>query len=134
MISVLVHFTGRQIRTLISSAVEGGIRYWGLIDGYRLARRVKWVDFLPAGDLYPDDGECWDPYDLIPLVPGCALRITDRETEKSYWLGPRAIARGLRLIAQDHPRDMADILAGDADADTADHFFQLALFGQLIYG
>lgn len=52
----------------------------------------------------------------------------------AYRLDREKIARGLGLMAAQHPRHFCRVVDGSADHVTGDVLIQLALFGELKYG
>jgi hypothetical protein len=106
------HSFGRErIDGLLVGAFEGGSNYW-----IRSASPVN-------------EGE--DFYEVAPYSGG--LCVVDGDGQSNY-LTPSALRRGLQTMADKYPRHMADLLAKNDDATTADVFLQCCLFGTLIYG
>lgn len=151
----------KEIRYLLSSALEGGSNYWYYICDVKLAPGLVYEDFREGGRMTID--EYFPATQLIPFVPGCALIILSilddgvtaflAEMDEfarsggevkwgelnipshitSYVLDRDTIWRGLQLMADQHPRVWARFQDEDADADVADLFLQLALFGECRY-
>lgn len=113
---VVMTITPEQIADLIITAFEGGISYWcgsaDLIKGETTER--PWYS---DPKLYEQDFQ---------------VRMTDVEDDTIVWtLGPADLRQGIEKL----PEAVLDrILRSDYDADDADTFIQLCLFGELVYG
>lgn len=126
-----------RIRSLLCSAFEGGSNYWYMHEGEKLAPGLTYQDFRTGGKM--QFAEYWHPWQLIPLVDGCSLILSDKEEDdgpnKQTWILDRAaIDRGLQTLAAKYPHHFADILDENDDANTGDAFLQCCLFGELVYG
>lgn len=121
-LTVNYEITTEQVEDLLSCAFEGGVGYWCMITDYEI----------------PEGVEVTYKHIELPLRGGAVICVesNDGETEQETpWRVDRdAIERGLRLLALKRPRDFADLVNGNMDADTGDNFLQLALFGELVYG
>lgn len=53
---------------------------------------------------------------------------------KQHTLDRAAVEKGLNLMPKVSPRQWGAFLDGQEDAETADQFMQLALFGKIVYG
>jgi hypothetical protein len=122
-------FTREQIADVLCSALDaayGSSYYW--IEKMKKVSPTSWeFDSEPRceeGKHYRQD---------YPLNPGGALLISD-EDNKDFRLDLNAIQRGLGILASKYPHHFADIIAGNADADTGDALVQCCLFGDIIYG
>ncbi len=112
-----------QISSLICSAFEGGSNYW-----CKITKKIKPTTW----EFDSDPGTHW-LHDYA-LNPGGALFITDVDNEhKAVRFDTTAIEKGLAILAKDHPKHFADILADDADAETGDVFLQCCVFGEIVY-
>lgn len=128
-----------RVRDLLVSALEGGCNYW--CHGYKrqFASDVEIVDFKRGGRFFNEEyGPGLERY-VIPFVEGCALlmRVLEDEDEGKYAyhrLDRTAMQRGLSLMLQKYPKHASDFLEENDDANTADVWLQLALFGEVIYG
>ena len=111
----------QRIQDLLCCALEGGSNYWiaGCRKGY------------PAGKTREDYKF---PHLELPLTEGGSLIIDPGEGEEPKTLDRAACLRGLQVMADKYPKDFADFLAENDDADTGDVFLQCALFGEVIFG
>lgn len=113
------HTIDRQrLEDLLVTAFEGGSNYWiARAEPLRSGRRDLYEAAFDGGVNIYISAERGDP----------------RSGEK-YRLNLSNMERGLQVMADKHPRHMADILAGNDDATTGDVFLQLCLFGDVVYG
>lgn len=114
-----------QIENLLCSALEGGSNYWCVVSKYVAPRNFK------------NSSEDMAKYKHIsyPINVGGALHIEDNEDGKEKGvLNIIAIKKGLALMAKEQPKHFAEIVNENDDADTADVFLQLCVFGKLIFG
>jgi hypothetical protein len=119
----------QRVADLLCSAMEsGGIAYWACVERTRKPRK-------PIAYTSPKDGAIYPLMDY-PLCKGGAVILRDTEDEKRALLvlDFEAIQRGLALMPVRSPRHWADFVAEDSDANTADVFVQLCVFGEVIYG
>lgn len=95
----------QRVEDLLCSAYEGGSNYWATADGpYTQAFKPEGVD------------------------------ITEIEDGVAHTLNPKAIQRGLGIMASDYPRHWANFLAEEDDAETGDVFLQCCVLGEIVYG
>lgn len=127
-----VTVTFEQIANLLGSAFDPSVAstaYWADIKGY----------IEPKVRTYVGDTD-WDKnyykYMYHPLNEGGGIVVEDIEDpDNGPWtLDFRAIQRGLQLMAEKHPRHFSDLINENDDAETADVFVQLCLFGEVVYG
>lgn len=112
------HTIDRQrLEDLLVTAFEGGSNYWISKVRWKSAKRDAYEAAFDDGVSIYISAERGDP----------------RSGEK-YRLNLSNMRRGLQLMADKYPRHMADILAENDDATTADVFLQLSLFGEVVYG
>lgn len=127
---------GHSIKGLLCSAFEGGSNYWYFIDNEKteFAAGITFDDFREGGK-QQDPNDYWHWCQLIPMTPGCALWIGDKDDDEAELrkLDLDAIERGLQLLRDKHPRHWADFVTGNDDADTGDTFLQLCLFGEVVF-
>lgn len=134
----------RQIRDVLASGFEGGTGYWALIWGYQFAPGLQYSDFQEGGKMQLPD-EYWHPLQLIPLVPGCAVLLVDgnevdRNSDKlpegvPVWkLDRQALHDGLQVMAEHHLHHWRNFVEDGGDAETADVYIQLCLFGEIVFG
>ena len=135
----------QRLLDLVITALDGGISYWAptytttFPDGFNIAD-LTWLED-------PEDWEVkenLEQYENVrldyfaPLVEGGSINLEDAEDPDS---NPKPITlqslqAALAIMANDKDlsRHFADILSEDEDAITADVLFQIAAFGELVYG
>lgn len=118
-----------RVSSLLCSALEGGSNYW-----YRVEKFVKPKAFT----FRFDTAEVFRHLDY-PLNAGGALLISDvhaagEEKKRTERLSLASVRRGLKVMAQKHPKHFGDFLAQNDDASTGDVFLQCCLFGEVVYG
>lgn len=115
--------TDKGVKDLLACALEGGSNYW-----YNIEKVFR--THLDTKDP--------DVYDAIVDGQGVLVGLLNEDEDvngKTQWvLNREAVARGLQVLANDRPELFAKIALEDYDADDADVFLQLTLFGELIYG
>jgi hypothetical protein len=62
------------------------------------------------------------------------VRLRDALEDRVHILNHAAVIRGLEVLAQKYPERMAEIINDEDDAETADVFLQVCLFGEILYG
>lgn len=114
------------IAGLLCSGFEGGVGYWCVI--------VDYVEPEAPRSTGGDD-KIFKHIDY-PLLKGGAVVCsrTDVEDPKRLILNREAVERGLKLMAENHPRHFTDFIEGDSDSTTGDIFIQLCLLGKVVYG
>lgn len=131
--------TLKDMADLLTTALEGGSGYW-----------IDFVDiFYPKGHTsasYKEGGEFEDKHSYgIPvynvwMYDGGYLKIhTEDEVDnkKVFVFDMKAIKKGFELMSKGKAtpiRHWNDFVNDNYDADTADVFLQLALFGEVIFG
>ena len=113
-----------KIQNLITTAVEGGCRYW-------------------ASFKCPDNWrEKYDCYQDIPFKDG-NIEVYDIDTDELLgYLNRASIKVGLQLMAdrkdikgKEVPaRHFKNLATDNEDDETADVFMQLAVMGEIVYG
>lgn len=123
MIKIQTSITDKRLQDLLCNALEGGSNYWYRIERYN----------YPEGETKESLGIEFAHIEL-PFKGG-SLTITAPEEEdgKEYTLDYKAIKRGIRTLAREHPRHFADFITENDDAITGDLFLQGCLFGKQIY-
>lgn len=115
---IKIEVTDQTIDDTLCAAFEGGSAYWARID--------RGTDRAAVGARYsheiPMRGGVLQL--VCPDYPECIARPLDRA----------AIAAGLKLMAEQHPRHFADMIGENGDATTGDVLVQLAVFGELVFG
>lgn len=143
-ITVTNDVTMKQLLNLLVGAWEGGSNYWYLVKDQILADGVSLEDIKPEpqGRCHKEvagEGEYYPRYMVVPFIPGCSLVITSLEDDevngkKEWLLNLDTLAAGIQIMATKYPRHFADFKNEDDDAETADVFLQVCLFGEIIYG
>ena len=127
--SITHDITFEEISDLLITAFEGGSNYW--------IESIQYVD-PPTVDFHPDSsypGEKHNRYAYVPLCDGGAMLIKGDGVSGWKTLNKEAISRGLGLMEKLEwaQRHLVNIVNDNADAETADVFLQLCLFGELVY-
>jgi len=129
-----ISITVEQVMDLLLGALEGGSNYWYYIPGFQEPSDMSKV---PAGE--------FNSVELCAWSDG-HIKICDKEAfydhqsgnsqeEPQRWiLNEEAMKKGLDLMHNQHIKHFADFVIGDGDANTADVFLQMCLFGELVYG
>lgn len=123
---------------VLVTAFEGGIGYWSCLCKHIEPDEAEGVDLA---DL-KDDSE-YPPYGYYPLTATGFLLLCDAEDDgisvdgwpEQYWVLDRdAITRGASVMSLEYPLAWERILREEFDADDADIFVQLSVFGEVVYG
>ena len=128
-----LNVTEDRVRDLIVSAFEGGSNYWIESITTKIGDGLVYEDFKEGGR-FAVDGEYFPGHILVPFHPKCSLEIKNQDEEKSFTLNVDSMKRGLDLMAKNHANHWSNFVTEDDDADTADVFLQLCLFGEIVYG
>ncbi|WP_316196683.1 hypothetical protein [Bradyrhizobium sp. SZCCHNS3053] len=114
-----VSIDARKVADQIVTAIEGGSGYW-------------MNSFKPEGEIttkvspWYDDENIWSGEFKIRVE-------VDGEDEPKF-LTPESIRNGLNWLAQKHAWRIDQIVNESGDAETADVFIQVCLFGDIVYG
>lgn len=118
-----LELSDKEVVSIYTTAMEGGIGYWAIANEY------KWMY------LYED----WNN-DIVKELDDDQVLVLLSDTEdddfKDVELTPAKIRAGVKLLIEKYPH-MYQILDGDefnVDADGADAIVQLGLFGEIVYG
>lgn len=127
--------TVERVMDLVVSALEGGSNYW-----YYIIESRNPIDEskIPEGEYHPMERCVWG---------GGYLKICDKEEYfneepdeqakhlKTWLLNEDALKKGLELmVTKEYIGHFADFVQEKGDANTADIFLQLCLFGEVVYG
>jgi hypothetical protein len=118
-----IELSDKEVVSIYTTALEGGIGYWAIADEY------KWQY------LYED----WKNDIVHPLEPDQVLVVlsdTEDDDFKDEQLTPAKIRAGVKLLIEKYPH-MYQIINDNefhVDADGADAVVQLGLFGEIVYG
>jgi len=109
------------------AAFEGGSNYW--LRGWAWAGKKEPKDSIciwyADEELYNEDMLIEVEYDDPD---------SDDGSTKEYKITYKDLVKGLKVMANDHPRHFANMIGDNADAITADVFLQCVLFKDVIYG
>jgi len=120
MVTRETRITNRDIADLLVTAFEGGVNYW--MDE---AEPLGDFDFKKAP--WYDDESFWDQ-------PGAKFKLHDLDQDKWHVIDKPRIAVGFSLFASQHKEHFEDFANENYDAITADVWFQLCVFGEIVYG
>lgn len=116
----------KDVLNLIVTALEGGSNYW-----YEITEVIEPIEIEPTGDEFMDTHRIYK----APINKGGALKIADNEDETyNGLLNIESIQKGLQLMAEQYPNHFNDFVKEEYDAETADVFLQLAVFGEIVFG
>jgi hypothetical protein len=115
-VTTKVTITAEQVANLMTSALEGGSGYW--IES--VSPRYKNHEEYSLASAYGPD--------MIARI----FKAEDDETP--CILSHATIQRGLDLMSHIAPNHWGDLVQETDDAETADVFLQLCLFGEIVYG
>lgn len=107
---VIISVPENRIVDMFISACEGGSNYW--------CSKVTPI------------GKSKDPYKA--MLKG--FKAVDNDSKKTYVVEPVMIDLALTLMAQDHGKHFSNMITEINDNSMADVFFQLCVFGDVIYG
>ncbi len=110
--------TTGMLADLMVTAIEGGCGYW--------AHEIEVVD---GTDLYEP------PYYADPhfYCSPFKLALTDCEGDV-HSINADTLAKGWRLLNELYPRRALAVVDETYDAEDADVFLQLAVYGEIVYG
>jgi len=115
-ITTTVIVTTERVADLLCCALEGGSTYWC-------------EAFRPAS--YPEGAE----YGHEAVAQGVPFKV---KPDDEAWLeidnSPERITATLQRLATELPRHWEDFAQENEDAITGDLFFQLLVFGEIVYG
>ena len=126
------------IEEVLVTALEGGINYWGCLDGEDLNVLYNWLDEkIKSGELKRDDRVHYGWMDA--MFQGCPHKIAVYDIEDDELLGYLSmenIGKGLQLAVEDYPETYAQHFPeyNDGDVMSADVLFQLMVMGDVVYG
>ena len=118
--------TQQELEDMLTTAFEGGSNYWIL-----KIRTTKTNKEIPEQEFLAED-----------IASGRVLEIAvyDNEEEdddgkpKKYLVTRKKMIEAFQLMADKQPRHFQDFADDNSDAITGDVWFQLAVFGDVIYG
>ena len=130
------------IEEVLVTALEGGINYWGCLDGEDISVFHKWFEEkIEAGELKRDENIHYRWMDT--MFQGCPYKIAvydveedDEDEEPLGYLSMENIGKGLQLAMRDYPSVYAQHFPeyDSGDVISADVLFQLMVMGDVVYG
>lgn len=146
---ITIKITKEDVVGILSSALNGGINYWGEVD-YRPEVYNKTHDWLKENiESDYDDGEiCYEEVLAQILFDGKHITIRDVENEeKETWLSLSNLSIGIQKAFQEGYYSSYNWLIPDGDgfgewhletsqidSEVADVIIQLAVLGEVVYG
>lgn len=119
-VRVPMKFARGRIADMICNAMEGGSTYWLMVVNLQDGK-ASW----PEGCEYMSD----------VIASGLARWVFYTEEDDLDSRYPEAtVAGALSLMAREFPEQFQLFVLEQDDADTADIFFQLLCFGEIVYG
>lgn len=145
---ITVKITKEDVVDILSSALYGGIRYWGEVvpNDRHYEEAEKWLRENAVSDF--DDGTiCYEEIIAQILFSGRSVTVRDVEGDRETWLSLSNLAIGIQTAFREGYYSSYHWLApvGDGfgewhlntaqiDARVADAIIQLAVFGEIVYG
>lgn len=130
IIKTEVEVTPRRIADLMVSVIEGGIGYWCKSVKLNIPPEIHfkspWYD---QEEIYNDPGLSIEVVELDPS--------SDKNVEGSWIINLKSMERAFYLMQEfGNPKGFhwRDFINENDDAITADVWFQLAVFGEVVYG
>ena len=138
-IKIGVEISVERFAESLIAAFEGGSNYWYLIN-----TDEQWIDVVNRFDIQLAKQENRDRklpltqriVNAIASVDNFFIPIYDIENpdEKLGELSRTGLIDGIKILAENYADVFARINTDEYDAGDADVFFQLCLFGEVIYG
>jgi hypothetical protein len=122
-----LNITKEQIADQLCTALEGGSNYWymlGDIDRIYFDKSLTLVDNLVRSFLVDKEYEL-NVYDI---------ESGEDEPDLLGKVTYKSIGNAFTLMGTHYPKQLANILSGDYDADDSDVWFQLATMGEVVFG
>lgn len=116
---VTIQLTAKDIDSIMSSALEGGIGYWAVLD-----------NSTPDFEAKPDNRYTTEWATQL-LLDGKTIEFYDNEDEDERWtLDLDKVIKGFAQNYEERPHDNS---LENGDATTADCIIQYALFGDVMF-
>jgi hypothetical protein len=123
-IQTTVDVSSQQIADLIVTAFEGGIAYW--CESAHLTHKPTYT---------PDPHEVGVvAYSHRQVYEGDFRFEVRTHDGEEFIVGPDELGAGLALFASKYPKQFADFVEENYDAETADMFWQIVCMKDVIYG
>jgi len=128
-ITAQVEIDNEKIEDLFVTALEGGSNYW--YDLHETATTIM--------NKYKMDGKIVRPQSIRfseAIKAGEKIPVHDIEDGESLlgYVELSKVEKAFALMQEKYPDHFADVINDNADAITADVFFQLCVMGEVIYG
>ena len=145
---VTIKITKEDVVDILSSALGGGISYWGGIvpNDRHYEEAKKWLRENAEPD-YDDGMICYEEIIAQILFSGKSVTVRDIEDDKESWLSLSNLARGIETAFREGYYSSYNWLVPDGDgfgewhletsqidSEVADVIIQIAVFGQVVYG
>lgn len=123
----------QMVANLLTNAWDSGaVAYWG----------IRGATTVPGNYTPPKSHpEMWEAKYVAPMLGGSVVffdsetcDMDDDDQPHDWTLDGKAIQRGLDCFHEQAPRHYVDAIRENDDAETADVFVQLCLFGEIVYG
>ena len=116
-----------RVSDLLCGALEGGSNYW-----YYLPKLKKDLNSTEA----MNDQPLVDRIITAVYDHNISVSVYDYEnpSDKLGEFNLENIARGEKLMAENHKEHFANVIDEEDDAETADVWFQLVVMGELVFG
>lgn len=145
---ITIKITKEDVVDILSSALNGGIGYWGEIvpNDWQYEKAKKWLRENAEPDY--DDGEiCYEEIVSQMLFDGKSVTVRDIEDDKESWLSLSNLAMGIQTAFKEGCYSSYHWLVPDGDgfgtwhletsqidAEVADVIIQLSVLGEIVYG
>lgn len=120
---VLTTISNRRVADLMVTVCEGATTHW-----------CREIDLRSYEADVPDRLGLWYDDERLYAQPFSIDVHVAEETGASVTITRNDFQEALQLMHQQYPQHLADILEENDDAATADIFFQLATFREVVYG
>ena len=140
--TIKINIPTESLEEMLVTALEGGINYWGCLDGEDISVFHKWFEEkIEAGELKRDENIHYRWMDA--MFQGCPYKIAvydveedDEDEEPLGYLSMENIGKGLQLAMRDYPSVYAQHFPeyDSGDVISADVLFQLMVMGDVVYG
>lgn len=137
--SIKKELTEKDIKDILTTALEGGIGYWAELD----CTDPAWAAARKRWSKKTDERPCWCDVAFEVLNNGDAIRFIDAEAkdddnpteDEVFLLTMAGLLKGCQLWEEHSKKDLAKTIDEcDYDADDADLIIQWGIFGEIIFG
>ena len=141
-----IKFSYEDFENLLISALEGGSNYWCIARPKTpSAEALRIFEKIERSDECDEGMKGLAMSELIARYVWAGGRVefqgaentgyVEYDNESSVWeFDLDGVMRGFKLMQETQPRHWSDFKRDNADADTADVWFQLALMGEITFG